>query len=199
MDLPRDDGSDTWDDLEAPARPVAPPTTQGEVRRAGRSAWPTVIGVISIVLGILGALSGLFGVVTTALLPQLMPQMQGFQLRGPVLIASIASSALNALVALLLLIAGIGLAMRRRWSVGTLRTWAVMKIVLGIAGVAIGWWVQTAMRQSQQQANPMGSGMVAAMQAAGLLFGLLWALAWPIICLAWLARAPVRSEWETWR
>jgi hypothetical protein len=194
-----------WEGAPPDSTSDAPPTTRGIVAPASTTSWPTVFGVISVLLGALGVFGGIVGIATTLLLPSVLPQAyaQFLQLPGPMRAASIASSALNVLLAGLLTSAGIGLLRRRRWAVGATRTWAIMKIVLSVVGIGIGWWTQSWLRQHPSSnasgtSSPLSPQATAVIQAISLLFALAWAWAWPIVCLVWLSRPRVRAEWEAW-
>lgn len=197
-DQQRDERFGAWNTQPGAAHEAAPPTMPGAVA-AAPSTWPTVFGVISIVLGALGVLGAAFGFVSLALIPRLLPAGQGTHFPGTVMTVSVSSAALNLMVAALLIAAGAGLARRRRWGVGATRTWAIMRIVLAIVGVGVAWWMQSWMRQHPPQtANAPPPGFTKTVQSISLLLGLMWALAWPIICLAWLGRPRVRAEYDRW-
>lgn len=185
---------------------VAPPTRPGEIRRVGRrSAWPTVFGVISIVLGGGGVLGGIGGIVSTVFLGAMTAAMMGAS-AGTIRVVNVLSSAVALVVASVLLAGGIGLTMRRRWGARTVLAWAVVKMVVTVPAVAAGAWVQhlsfqhsmqQAASQSPGAALPPGVGV--AMAAVTVVFGLAWGWAWPVLCLVWLGRTRCRAEWSTWR
>ena len=205
MDEARDDRYEAWEDDGADAdggwHDSAPPTSGAVVRAP--TTWPISFGVISIVLGAMGVLGGVIGAAVILLLPRLMPQGQATlpTISPQVMTYTIASSAVGTLVAVLLIIAGVGLVRRRRWGVGAIRTWAIIKIVLAVVASGISLWLQSTMQTTPANGAASNSALPAVAhvtQIISLVLGLAWAMAWPIVCLVWLSRASVRAEHEQW-
>ncbi len=134
----------------------APPTVS-HIEPA-RPVWPTVIGVISIVFGLLGALQGCGGIVMPFAmngLTGLMPDDQSkavFAGMSDHLAWGVAAGVTGMAVGVLLLTAGIGMVQRRRWSVRAHTIWAVLAILQSGVGGVYGFLIQ----QSQFQAMKAG-------------------------------------------
>lgn len=179
----------------------APPTEQGEFALPkARAVWPTVIGIISIVLGSLGAL----GYAWSCIAPYVMES--SFLANDPNVQASIqaqkdmrgwmvSSGVVNLIASLLLLIAGTGLSSRRSWGVSAARLWAVFKMLTAIFTAIATYIVQEAALANQS------GGMAAAGSMFGMVaivFVLAWAWAFPIFMLVWLSRPRVKAEYSRW-
>ncbi len=219
MDQHRHDVQTPGDEAHAegsgPPTAGAPPTVRGEFRPMDRAAWPTVIGVISIVLGSMGVLGNLVGLVSVAVMQvtgeMFMGPAEGMGMTGPMLIAQGVYSFVALGVSVLLLTSGIGVVQRRLWGVKATRLWAWTRILLTVVGAALTYWVQTeqfaAMDESMQQQQGGGGGapppgLLGAMGSivivASVAWALVWGWAWPVICLIWLARAPVKAHYLKW-
>lgn len=182
----------------------APPTVS-HIEPA-RPVWPTVIGVISIVFGLLGTLQGCGGIVmpfAMNTLTGLMPNDQSkavFAGMSDHLAWGVAAGVTGMAVGVLLLTAGIGMVQRRRWSVRAHAIWAVLAILQSGVGGVYGFLIQ----QSQFQAMKAG-GMpptpfpMEAFAAAGVLVGLLFACAYPVFMLVWVFRSVIRDQVAGWR
>ena len=186
---------------QGPYAPAVPPTTPGALpQMVPLSKWPKVLGIIAIIWGAIGALGAAWGLIGMNVMsgfmrnapPQVLAQME--RMRGWMITAN----AVNLPLALLLLLAGIGLCNRRRWGVATARTWAVLNMLLGTFSMAIGWHLQ----QVSFQSNPTlagGGGFVRVIQVVGLVFGLAAGWAPPVFTLIWLSRAKIKAETATWQ
>jgi hypothetical protein len=182
----------------------APPTVS-HIEPAS-PVWPTVIGVISIVFGLLGALQGCGGIVMPFAmngLTGLMPDDQSkavFAGMSDHLAWGVAAGVTGMAVGVLLLTAGIGMVQRRRWGVRAHTIWAVLAILQSGVGGVYGFLIQ----QSQFQAMKAG-GMpptpfpMEAFAAVGVLVGLLFACAYPVFMLVWVFRSVIRDQVAGWR
>lgn len=189
------------------AIPAHPPTVAGAIVRPAReSAWPTAIGVISIVFGALGVLWGLYGAAT----PWLASFFSGFTPDAPIdMFAAMRKWAwwlagLNGacvLAAIALLIAGIGLLQHRAWAGAAIVIWAIVKIGLEV-GLAI---VTAAMQREQFQAIAAGSrsGMPASIADSVSIVTLVLFIgmfcAFPVFMLIWFFRRNVRETIAKWQ
>ncbi|MCH8211846.1 MAG: hypothetical protein IIB99_10820, partial [Planctomycetes bacterium] len=103
-----------------PPTPMTPPTDAGAIPPKP-SSWPMVIGVIATILGSLAVLGGCFGLVSSLFLDQFMslvPQGEAGEMASALdglKPALIISGALTMVLAIVLLIGGIGLLRRRSW------------------------------------------------------------------------------------
>lgn len=179
-------------------------------QREAPAQWPTIIGVIAVIFGSLGALGGCMGSVMMPLMPKLnemlsevVPKgrstgLEAFDEVGPWLSAL---SLVSILIALLLLVGGIGLLRRRPRSAGVCRTWAVVKMLFVVVNAYVGMIVQVRNFEAMQADPnmPMFSGFADIMGVMVFIFTLLWGWALPIFLLIWLARRSVRDEIATWR
>jgi hypothetical protein len=169
-----------------------------------QTKWPTVIGIIAIVFGVIGALfgfCGIFGALMPGAFQAFQPQ-EAMEVTQKWAIWSGVNSLVSAAVAVLLLIAGIRLMKRHPGAPGLCRTWAVIKMVVALAVITIGWFVQQDMMASMSQARniaqPMPDEMMRVMMFVGLVFSLLWAWALPVFMLIWFSRPKIKSEVTTW-
>ncbi len=192
---------------------VAPPITAGPISiRAEAPAWPTVIGIIAIVLGAGGVLGGLWGILT----PFVMGRFKGLAAAGgPDIFAGITRwgpwlsvlSGVSALVAGMLLLGGIGMAKRRGWSGRMLVAWAIAKVLFAIPMVIVTALMQrdqmsAAFSSMGKNSTPPPPGLVGAMSSGIMVVTVVLSLAWywafPLFVLIWLARRPHRALMATW-
>ncbi len=190
---------------------MPPPSDPAEVPP---STWPTVIGVIAIVLGGLGALFGCLG----AFSPLFMGMMQSVVPEGQVTglegmmdwaVWLVAVSIVSMLIAVLLLVAGIGITKRRAWGPKVALVWAGLKMIFVIVHSVASYLIQIAQFEAMQEAMAndqnmpagMGALMGSLMQAFGifgLLIGVLWGWALPVFLFIWFARKKIRTETAGW-
>jgi hypothetical protein len=184
---------------------MAPPTQAGPLGGPLRPAgWPTAIGIIAIILGILDLLGGCM----SAASPFMMNSMKGLMPAGytieytPRLIAwTVGMSILLMILGGVLLSAGIGLLQRRAGAVRTVRAWAVAKILLTLVTVPVSYSIQQTMFESmrQQGMSPPGfAGFFAVLGPLSIVLGLAWAWAFPVFVLIWLARGSSKAEIAKW-
>ncbi|MCB1236243.1 MAG: hypothetical protein KDM91_14325 [Verrucomicrobiae bacterium] len=198
--------------MEAP--PLPPPgTVPGQP-----SNWPKVLGIIAIVFGAFGALSGLIrlaqsffagamaklasaGQVNENAAEELTAFFENWKIFG------IVQGLVMAIVALMLLVGGIKLLKRQAGSIGLLKGWALLKLVTGIGGTIF----QTQMTREQmaitlKQAgeaagsagNQMTETFVGIGMMIGVVFGVIWLAILPVFLLIWFARAAVKAEVARW-
>lgn len=188
--------------------PAAPPT-QPFLRPAATKppGWPSVLGVIAIVLGALGALGGVWGAAAPTVLRAVsrdIPEMESAALDAAEALGAwtIPLAMLTGGLAVLLLVAGIGLVRRRRWSRNAFRAWAVLKIALVATSAVLASFVQQQTFETMQGTDPTAPGMPAAaitvMTVSTVVFTLLWGWALPIFALVWFARRKIGEHVATW-
>jgi len=182
----------------------APPTVS-HIEPA-RPVWPTVIGVISIVFGLLGALQGCGGIVMPFAmngLTGLMPDDQSkavFAGMSDHLAWGVAAGVTGMAVGVLLLTAGIGMVQRRRWSVRAHTIWAVLAILQSGVGGVYGFLIQQSQFQTMKAGGmPPTPFPMEAFAAVGVLVGLLFACAYPVFMLVWVFRSVIRDQVAGWR
>lgn len=184
-----------------------PPMQPGEVAPgAMTSAWPTVVGILAIILGGFGVLGGVWGVVYPIVVGSLadaMPQMQAqmeLQL-GEWSGRLQAVSFVMSLVAGLLLYGGILLAKRRSRAASILFSWSIIKIVLSFAYLGLQVTMQAQVvdqTAAQLQTVPGGRTMMVGAVAFGLVFSGIFMLTGPVFLLIWFRRGVIKQEVATW-
>lgn len=214
-------------DVAPPMHPT-PPTAAGAMP-AARPRWPDPLGVILMVFGVLGALNGLLSVVSLLLMGPMKRLLEGF-LSGmsggagaPSAQAAQASvtesfgvaekyapltgglGALQVVLGLMLLWAGMNVKSRRRAGVARARWWAVSKAVVVAAQAYVVVVSQQAAMAAMQKSVPPGGGppgmMVVMQQMAGALgagMTLIWGWALPVFVLIWFARPVIRGQVRGW-
>ena len=193
-----------------PPTPIVPPTDAGAIPPKP-SSWPMVIGVIATILGSLAVLGGCFGLVSSLFLDQFMslvPQSEAAEMTSALdglKPALIISGALTMVLAIVLLIGGIGLLRRRAWGRSTCLTWAGLKMVLVVGNSVLSYIVQQAQFQAMAEDPNMAGNMpgflpalMQAMGAVGLVIGLIWGWALPIFMLIWFSRRKIKAEIAQW-
>jgi hypothetical protein len=201
-----------------PSQPPAmtPPVHGGEMP-AQPTSWPTVLGVILIIMASLGLLSNVCGGVFSVFAPQIMSAMPAEAADDPTFKAQmdvtrrfmpfqLANAAILLALGVLLLMAGIGLARRRRASIKYARLWATGRILWAIpAAVATHYIMVESLKMMEQAAadsgQPMPAGIMGFMQMlgpVGAVINLVFWCAMPVFVLIWFARAKIKNEVATW-
>ncbi len=154
-----------------------------------RSAWPTVIGVISIVLAALGIVCTPVSLGMQSVNPAQKQMLRHFPDWWPTWI--LASSVLGVGFGVLLLIAGI-LLLKRRPAGRTLHLlYAIASIVMGAVG-----GVLTALALGEALGDLPGPARAGAI--GGLAGGTCGGAAYPIFLLVWFFRGKVRADVAAW-
>lgn len=189
--------------------PPTPPTRPSLTERPqGSPVWPTVIGVIAIVFGSAAILGGFWGVLyflnferISAMFPPGTAHMMDVVLEWRAFMTL--SSGLMSATAAILLIAGIGILKRRRWSVRTCAGWAILKMLVIVPQAVAGAMMQQAQMEkfSQQAGNAMpgGTGIFAAIHVFTIGATIAWGWALPVFLLIWFSRAKVKQETVQWK
>jgi hypothetical protein len=188
--------------IEPPPVPLAaPPTRAGAIPiEPPRSTWPTVLGIIAIVLAVLGLLS-LLGQAVMLVVPHPPAASQPAYPEPPAVVKAIVTPMWAAL-SVLLLVGGIGVANRRRWSARALVGWAIGDVVLTLVGLGGTLMSMPAVQQQMSQQNagmPPGFGgvfMVGLMVA--MCFGAAFGLVPPVFALVWFGRRKIKDEVAGW-
>ncbi len=205
----------TEDQVGNPIQRGHPPVTRTGAEQASGvskplSGWPTTIGAVSIVFGVLASLNGLYGVVSSVFAESIDEWLRTFVPAGqptgmevmadnPGLLAF--NSFLVLVAAVLLLVLGIGLVKRRVWGAKLVPIWAVIKIVVATMGGFVGYHV--AQGQLEAMSNDpdlaaMPAGFTDTMVVVGFAVGVLWGLAMPVFLLIWFSRARIKEEVSQW-
>lgn len=193
------------DTRSAPATPPMHPGAMPVLER--RSIWPTVIGVMAVVLGALAILGNLWELATPWVLGvarDMIPpgQATGIEVVGEWTWWTATNALLGIGLAVLLLFAGIGLAKRRVWAVRACAAWAILKIMLVAVDSFFVYRIEQAAFESimpQMPAVPgVGPGFFTAASVFGVIFSMAWGWTFPVFCLVWLSRARVKAEVAGW-
>ena len=174
------------------------------------STWPTVIGVIALVFGIVGTLGGVWTAVSPLFVEAMMkfvPQgqptgMEAMQNSAPWLVLSGLGMTV---LGIILIVGGIRLLQRRRRAIQTCRVWAVAKMVFVVANAIGNYSFQMeSMATVQQQvpntpAMPVDfSNIMSAMMVVTAVVMSLWGWALPIFLLIWFGRSKIKTETAEW-
>ena len=212
--------------------PHAPPAAgtppiEGAFVPDKRSVWPTVIGIITIIFGSLGAAyNGLCSPAGMIMAGAFKPMFEDMAQSAPgagmemqvaqieamsrYLPASLVVYLTSTILSVLLLIGGIGVLRRRGWSGRTLNIWAILRILQAIPAVIVTYLMNDAMFEAMEEAAASGGGATAQMPSgifsvmatvglAAVIIQLLiyWAL--PVFVLIWFSRRVIREEVAEWR
>lgn len=193
----------------AAARPLAPPTQvelPSRTMPAPAPSWPSVLGILALLLGLFGTLVGAFAVLSP-LVMSFWAQFVPAEGRTGLAVAerwttwTVASGGLATGLSLLLMVAGIGLLLRRRWACALLQTWAVLRMILAVGQVGVAYVIQqeTLASMSQQMPAPMPAQQYVQLFALlGMVISLAWYWALPVFLLIWLARGRLREHVAEW-
>ena len=192
----------------------APPTTQGDfVPVKPPESWPTVIGVLSIIFGVLGTLSnacGAIGIFAAGALSGLAPEGSAEEmemqmamsvpypgLQGVQIVAEFGLS-------LLLLVGGIMLLMRKPAAPKTLVAFAWLDLLANTYGAVLSFFVIKSQMQTMQDNPDMAgapAGLQGIMSAVGPVFAVIgWLLVaiWPVFLILWFRRYKIRESVASW-
>lgn len=178
--------------------------------------WPKIIGIIAIIFGSGGLLSGVIGPLSMLMV---RTQMEGFVKQGAdqtkvddylARLAQItySSAIANALIGIILLTGGILILRHRRTGSPTLQTWSFLKIVVGGLFLFKSVSLSRLQMEIMMSSNAMGGAGSAEAQMigsitsyavwAGMAFGFLWLAALPVFVLIWFNRAKVKQDIRAW-
>jgi hypothetical protein len=167
--------------------PTAPPTTPdfNAPTAQGHTAWPTVLGIVGIVMASLG----LVGALCAATMPLWMVLLEGLH-DEPLTVhpATVLMMVFHTLLEVLLLIASIQLIKRRATAIGLWRKWAWAAIVVTIVGAVVSATLDPA------SAEGLPPFMPVVIVACSLVFS----LALPVFALIWLHRPTIQNEIAAW-
>lgn len=192
--------------------PLAPPTEPIALRPVRReSTWPTFLGVVSIIFGVVGLFNGLATMASSMLVDmarQAAPNAQAnvWQVVQKWQVWTISSGAFSSILAIMLMVAGIGLTVRRRWGVKLHMAWAVLKLIWSPVLVGVGLLAQIDSLKATEAdmaaaGNPTFAFTGVMRQTTLVMTGLtlLWLWLLPCASLWWLTRPKVREEVGGWR
>ena len=170
--------------------------------------WPTVIGIIFVVLGALGMLGAILEAIGPLMMerlgemmpdevPDFMEPMAAY--RGMLFVRSAALF----VVAGLLLTAGIGLLRRRSWAMPLAILWAVLKLGVVVFDAWLDAQVSRGVMEAMSESGEMASGMQV-MNATpflwvGIVMTIVWGWALPLFTFVWFAVPKIRADVRGWR
>jgi len=172
-----------------PPEPVPPVQTQGYIPQPKRSAWPTVIGIISTIFAAMGLICTPISLAINAFNPatqkvhEFMPEWYRTWELG--------SGLVGVAFAVLLLIAGISLMKRRPIGRSLHLIYAIIGTVMTVINAVA---IVLLIGETSDMPDPMRYGMIGG-GAGGVCLG----LAYPIFLLIWFLRGPVAKEVKTWK
>ncbi len=196
---------------------TAPTQGQGPepVPPQGASTWPKIIGILSITLGALGfmnyacnaggaMMSGMmFDIIgeSVSQADQGMPEDVVALLEAQK-IPSLISAILGFILSTCLIVIGIAVLNRRRWSRTALVIWSLAKIVHAVIATAMGYISMTAMSSVMEDKDVQFEKMDSLIQLFGamaMVFTFLFLTAYPLFLLIWMNRGKVVDEVANWR
>ena len=166
--------------------------------------WPTVIGTIGVVLGVVMLVDKADDL---ALVPLIWSGDSRNLLLGPELSALVARTIprvawlffyllLGMALGLLLVVASLRLRRRRPTGVALCKAWAWLSLGwFAIGAVGLLWWLG---RYGDEIAVATGAGR-AESALSGILLVLTLLLVYPVFLLVWFSRASVKEEYLSWR
>jgi hypothetical protein len=203
----------TGDQPPTPPPAMTPPTEVGEIVERP-SQWPTALGVVAIIFGILGILMyGCGGIIGNVVAPMFASQLEGMPVQEAQLqvmrrftVINLLSSLVATSLAVWLLVTGIGILRRRPWSRTSGLGWSVARMIYAVPATLLGYIVNRATVQAMEQAaaesgDPMPKGIFAIMEALGAIgmgCTLVWSWALPVFMIVWFLRAPIKDELSRW-
>lgn len=195
-----------YESLNLPSQGPTPPTQPGGLPPLSQpSAWPTVIGIIAIIVGAGGALMAVWGVASLFLMDRMrtaVPTSQMAQaMPGPEWrVWTGAASVLSFGAAVFLLGAGIGILQHRRWAPRASIAWAITKMIIVVGSAAVGYMTMQGQMEAVVASTPapMPSGFASGIAAASMCFAVVWGWALPVFVLIWFSRGKIKAEVATW-
>jgi hypothetical protein len=185
--------------------PPAPPVQSVELAETP-SKWPTVFGVVGIILAALGLLGGCCGVISPLVWPryiQWLESMEGVpedsiamaKAGMPPAAWVVPASLVGLALSVILMIGAIRLLRRLSSGVGLCKFWAWFNIPWSLVGFVVNLLLQARVPKGDQPIGAVG-------QYAGLVFGGCWVLligvGLPLFILYWFMREAVKSEIALW-
>jgi hypothetical protein len=185
-----------------------PPSIQPEQFPEKPPSWPTVFGVIGIILAAFGLLGGCCGVFWPLAFPRYIawlenqpnvPQesIDAAKASMPPALWAIVGGLIGLLISVILLVGAIKLLRRQVAGVTLCKFWAWFTIPWSLLSFVVNLFIQ--MRASTARAGDHA-------QAVGMYFGLAFGGCWvlvlgvilPLFVIYWFTREPVRAEIARW-
>jgi len=183
--------------------PMSPPVSPAEMPPA-QSAWPTVLGILCVVIGVMGFL--MYGV--NAAFGMMAFQSKANPTYETMLEVSEkhdwairATSSGSMLLSVGLFVGGVHLVRRKAAGLRILAVWSVLKIIAAFGFGAINYFVQremTAAVLASTQATGLSDELVGLFAMLSYIFGVLWMSALPVFLLIWFRRLAIAEETKGW-
>lgn len=177
------------------------PVTMPDLPPAAPTVIPKVFGIIHICYAVLGGLGALASVVSMMVLRQLANGGGEFETLQPMLDAMVemetymyCDMAVKLILAMMLLVAGIGLLKRRRWSLKLSVGWAVARVVAAV-GMMV-WGLQVTARFQEQLVGTQDAQEVQIQQISqgvGNVLGIVFVCVYPVVTLIFLSKKKVKD------
>lgn len=194
---------------ESGCSPLTPPTVSGALPPSGeRSSWPHVLGICCIVVGVLGILTGLGTIATTFTTRTMVGMMNDPEFTAVMNVNSdsapilITVNLLKALIALVLVVAGIALVRRRASAPVWALRYSVAQILFAlISGIQMALLQRQFMAAALEQDPSMSAEFSVftnsiALFSAAVAF--IWYLLFPLFLLIWFRRTKIKGEIANW-
>ncbi|MGI9012832.1 MAG: hypothetical protein ACR2GY_01120 [Phycisphaerales bacterium] len=183
--------------------PPQPSTMPLEDVYAPRSSWPTVLGVIGIVLAALGLVSVVCGVGGTLMQGVVPEEVQAPEVSGRLQVWTFVSYAATVVLGIWLLVASIKTLKRTPAGPGMLRGWSIAQLLWAIVGVVVGIVMVEDMKvlfagQLIEAMPDVDPNLLSGFTYGIIGCGALWAMIFPIVCLLVLAKPARKAEIATW-
>jgi hypothetical protein len=185
--------------------PPVPPVQSVELAETP-SKWPTVFGVIGIILASLGVLGSCCGAISPLAWPRYIQWLEGMEgvteeqiamAKAGMLPAAwmVPASLVGLAMSVILMIGAIRLLRRMSSGVGLCKFWAWFTIPWSLVSFVVNLLLQARVPKGDQPIGAVG-------QYLGLAFGGCWVLVigvgLPLFALYWFMREPVRAEITLW-
>ena len=207
---PTGDAADARGVPPPPTPPVAgivpPMQPSAVVAQAVPSAWPTVLGVLAIILGCLWILSGVWAIVAPLVLQGALggavdQQITWYSFGSAWCVALLSVAIVSLAAAVLLLIGGINLTRRKPGAARFLFIWSIAMIVLACVSAGMQYTLQPEYAKlfaAQAQGDPATLAMMERGMVIGLFCGSLVSISGPVFVLWWFHRRAIGEEVATW-
>lgn len=174
--------------------------------------WPTSLGIIVIVFGVMGVLGGCLNLASTMFMTSVMSDLMSdidatsaatFQIMESVSTSMIGLALFAILMAGWLVSLGIGILRKRPWAPRMAGTWSLAKMLVVFAQSLFGIRMQQAQFEvmAGQNSGPAPFDVqefAAIISYVGMAFALIWGWALPVFLLLWFRREVIRAEVAGW-
>lgn len=180
--------------MSAPPPPEAFP--------ASRSAIPKVFGIINIVYACLGGIWALFSLGVVFLMKTVISKNAGelneagtfLEAYDKLLVYTYIDAGLKFVLAIILLVAGIGLLRRRMWAQKATLFWAVFRIVAAVVMVAVTMGPSREFQETVNQASQDQQAEIQQMaQGVGSVVGVIFLCIYPVLCLVFMSKKSTKD------